>query len=135
VGRHVILYDRDCGFCRTCTALVLAWDRRRALRPVALQEPEGERLLAGMPAAERMASWHLVSPGGRVHSAGAAFEPLLRLLPGGGPPAALAGRFPDAAARGYRAVADMRSPLGKALPARLRRRADALIAARERERG
>jgi predicted DCC family thiol-disulfide oxidoreductase YuxK len=124
-----LLYDRDCGFCRSCTAAVLAWDRRRALRPVALQDSEAERLLAGLPEEERMASWHLVLDG-RVHSAGRAFEPLLRLLPGGGPLAELAARFPDAAERAYRLVADHRSPLGRIVPAAVRRRADALIAAR-----
>ena len=30
-----------------------------------------------------MASWHLVAPDGTIVSGGAAFEPLLRLLPGG----------------------------------------------------
>jgi predicted DCC family thiol-disulfide oxidoreductase YuxK len=92
---------------------VLAWDRRRALRPVALQDPEAARLLAGMGEAERMASWHLIGADGRVVSGGAAFVPLGRLLPGGRPLAALAERCPGAAERAYHLVADHRLALGR----------------------
>ena len=60
-----------------------------------------------------MGSWHLVGADGRVSSGGAAFVPLGRLLPGGRPLAALAERFPRAAERAYRLVADHRSPLGR----------------------
>jgi predicted DCC family thiol-disulfide oxidoreductase YuxK len=97
------------------------------LRPVALQDEEADRLLAGMPEDERMASWHLVEPDGRVHSAGAAFAPLMRLLPGGRSLAPLFDRFPKASERGYRWVADHRSPFGRALPGRAKRWADRLI--------
>src|SRR5262249_60221531 len=31
-----LIYDPDCGFCRWCLGKVLAWDRHRTLRPVAL---------------------------------------------------------------------------------------------------
>ncbi len=130
MGGATLLYDRDCGFCRACTGVVLAWDRREALRPVALQDPEADRLLSGMPGEERMASWHLVTGDGRVASAGAAFAPLLRLLDGGGPLAGLAERFPGAVERGYGWVADRRSALGRVLPERTRRWADATIARR-----
>jgi len=34
---------------------------------------------------QRLASWHLATPDGRLHSGGAVFAPLLRLLPGGAP--------------------------------------------------
>jgi predicted DCC family thiol-disulfide oxidoreductase YuxK len=130
VDRPVVLYDSDCGFCRASLALILAWDQRRRLRPLALQEPEAAWLLPGMDEEERMWSWHLALPDGRVRSAGAAFEPMLRELPGGAPLAALAGRFPNAAERGYRWVSDRRSTLAGALPGSLKRRADALIASR-----
>ena len=114
--RSAILYDRDCGLCRWSLAKVLAWDRRRELRPVALQDPEADALLDGMDEERRMASWHLVTPDGQVHSAGAALAPLLRLLPGGTPLAAAAARFPRAADRLYFAVANRRSALGKLVP-------------------
>jgi predicted DCC family thiol-disulfide oxidoreductase YuxK len=124
---HSILYDPDCGFCRVCVAVVLRWDRRRTLRPVSSTSTEGIERLRGMPEDERMASWHLVLPDGTVHSAGAAFSPLFRLLPGGGPLARLTDRFPEAAERGYRFVADHRTAFSKPLPAAARRWADRVI--------
>ncbi len=126
-----LLYDRDCGFCRWCVAKVLAWDRRGRLRPVALQDAEAERLLAGMAEAERMASWHLVDERGRVSSAGRAFAPLLRELPGGAPLADVAARAPGPLDRAYRFVAERRGALGPLLSAGARRRADRRIAERE----
>jgi predicted DCC family thiol-disulfide oxidoreductase YuxK len=109
---------------------VLAWDRRRALRPVALQDPEAERLLAGMGEDERMASWHLIGLDGRVVSGGAAFVPLGRLLPGGRPLAALAERWPRGAERAYRLVADHRSALGRLVTRGAAARAQRRIEAR-----
>ena len=125
--RHAVLYDRDCGFCRWALAVILRWDRRRALRPLALQDREVDELLAGIPAEERMASWHLVDPNGEVRSAGTAAAPLLRLLPGGRPIAALVERFPRASDRAYRWVADHRSWFGRPVTTGAKRRADALI--------
>jgi predicted DCC family thiol-disulfide oxidoreductase YuxK len=114
---HQILYDPDCGFCRVCVALVLSWDRDDRLRPVPGDELD---------------SWQLVLPDGTVRSAGAAFSPLLGLLPGGGGLARLADRFPDAAERGYRFVADRRSALGRPLPGSLMRWTDRVISESER---
>lgn len=111
----MILYDADCGFCKWTTAKVLAWDRGGLLCPVALQDPEAAALLPGMGYERRMASWHLVSPAGEVYSAGSAFAPLLRLLPGGALPAAAAVRFPRLAERLYGFVAARRSGLGRYL--------------------
>jgi predicted DCC family thiol-disulfide oxidoreductase YuxK len=96
--------------------VVLAWDRRRRLRPVALQDPEADALLGGMDEERKMASWHLVDAEGGVHSAGAGIPALLRLLPGGGPLATLAARFPKAADRLYFAVANRRDKIGPKLP-------------------
>jgi predicted DCC family thiol-disulfide oxidoreductase YuxK len=143
---HAILYDPDCGFCRVCLAVVLRWDRRERLRPVALGGDEADSLLGAMPEHQRMGSWHLVTPrwqedvaenatncrhlempAASVHSAGAAFPELFRLLPGGRPLARLAARFPRASERGYRWAADHRSLLGRALPAASRRWADRVI--------
>ena len=94
-------------------AKVLAWDRHRRVRPVALQDPQGAALLRGMSEEERMASWHLVTPDGRVLSAGGAVPALLQLLPAGGPAAALAAAMPAATDRGYRWVADHRGWFGR----------------------
>jgi predicted DCC family thiol-disulfide oxidoreductase YuxK len=125
--RATVLYDAECGFCRVSLALLLAWDRGGVLRPVALQSPEAERLLEGMTNEERMASWHLVGSEGDVRSAGAAFSPVLRLLPGAGPVARLADRFPAAAEGAYAAVAARRSLFGRLLPAAAKRWADRKI--------
>ena len=106
-----ILYDRSCGFCRRSVERVLRWDRSRRLRPVALQDPEADELLCGMDERTRMASWHLVEEDGTVHSAGAAFPPLLRRLPGGRPLAWLAAALPGPTERAYRYVARTRGPV------------------------
>jgi predicted DCC family thiol-disulfide oxidoreductase YuxK len=98
-------------------ALVLKWDRRGRLRP-----------LPG----EELDSWRLVLPDGAVVSAGAAFSPLLRLLPGGEPLARLADRFPGPAERGYRWVADRRGTFGLLIPASVKRWAGGVISASER---
>jgi predicted DCC family thiol-disulfide oxidoreductase YuxK len=125
----IVLYDRDCGFCRWSLAQLLVLDRRRRLRPVALNTEEANAALADMDPAERVASWHLVAPDGRRWSAGAAASPLLRQLPGGQIPAGVLARAPRVTERSYRWVADHRSLLGRLIPARSKGRADARIAA------
>jgi predicted DCC family thiol-disulfide oxidoreductase YuxK len=127
---HTIVYDGDCGFCRWSLGWVLRWDRRRRLRPLALDTEEAGRLLTEIEPARRMASWHLVDAGGRVLSAGAAAPELLRLLPGGRPVAALLARFPRLTEGAYRWVADHRTALGRPLGERARARADGIIASR-----
>jgi predicted DCC family thiol-disulfide oxidoreductase YuxK len=111
----LILYDADCGFCRCSLSLLLRWDRAGRLRPVALQHPDADELLSDMLPAERMDSWHLISPDGGRWSGGGAVVPLLRLLPGGAAPAAVFARFPRLTDRGYRWVADHRSQLSRLL--------------------
>jgi predicted DCC family thiol-disulfide oxidoreductase YuxK len=103
-----VLYDDDCGFCKWSLDKILAWDRRRRLRPVAIQSDEGQALLAEIPEAERLDSWHLVLPSGEVRSAGEAAEPLARLLPAARPLAGLFRAFPGITNRAYRFVADHR---------------------------
>ena len=121
-----ILYDEDCGLCRWVLAKVLAWDRRRALRPVAIQSAEGGELLADLSEEQRLASWHLIREGHR-YSAGGAFPPLLVLLPGGRPLARLAKGRSGATERAYRLVADNRSAFGRLIPGGAKRRADERI--------
>jgi predicted DCC family thiol-disulfide oxidoreductase YuxK len=118
VKRNALLYDSDCGFCRWSVDKVLAWDRNNRLRPVALQEPEADRLLPGIDAETKMASWHLVTAEGRVYSGGAVAPPLLRLLPGGRPLAAIAAAFPGATERAYRWVSRNRDRFGRLAGAR-----------------
>jgi predicted DCC family thiol-disulfide oxidoreductase YuxK len=125
--RWTVLYDADCGFCRTALALILSADRDRRLRPVALDSPEADWLLGDLVPEQRDASWHLVSPAGRRESAGAAGAPLLRLLPGGAVPAAALAKSPAMTQRAYRWVADHRSTFSRALPAAVKDRATKLI--------
>jgi predicted DCC family thiol-disulfide oxidoreductase YuxK len=115
--RPVVLYDEDCGFCRWATGKLMAWDRRGRLRAVPLQDAEAGRLLPGMDAERRLASWHLVTPDGRVRSAGWAVAPLLRLLPAGTPLAVMAETFPRATDRLYGWTSRHRGWLGAFLGA------------------
>ena len=92
--RHIILFDEGCGFCRWSLDRLLRWDRRGRLRAVPIQSEEGDRLLADLAVADRLASWHLVTPDGRRYSGGAATAPLARLLPAGAPVAIVAETFP-----------------------------------------
>ena len=112
---------------------MLRWDRRRRLEPLALQTAEAAALLGTMPEQQQLASWHLVGPDGAVESAGAAVAPLLRLLPGGAPLAALADRMPRAVERGYGWVARHRSGFGRLVTSGAKRRADAVVARRTGE--
>ena len=130
VKRATVLYDEDCGFCRWALAKLLAWDRRGRLRPEPIQGLEGQRLLAGMPEDERLASWHLATPDGGLRSGGEALAPLLRMLPRGERPAEAAERVPGLVDCGYRWIAEHRSLLGKPLSTGARRRADAAVARR-----
>jgi hypothetical protein len=96
--------------------VILKWDRDRLLRAVPGQDLD---------------SWQLVFPDDTVRGAGAAFSPLFRMLPGGRPLARLTDRFPAAAERGYRWVADHRSTFGRLIPASVKRWADRVISESE----
>jgi predicted DCC family thiol-disulfide oxidoreductase YuxK len=109
---------------------VLRWDHGRRLRPVEIQAPEAQALLAPVDPDARLRSWHLSTPTGEVLSAGAAFPELFSLLPGAAPLGALARGAPGATQRAYLLVAGNRSTLGRLVTAGAKRRADALIAAR-----
>jgi predicted DCC family thiol-disulfide oxidoreductase YuxK len=113
----VVLYDQDCGFCRWAMGKLLAWDRRGRLRAVALQAHEVDELLPGLDRHLQMASWHLLTPDGRVRSAGRAVAPLLRLLPGGRPLAVVAESFPRTTDRLYDWISRHRERLGSLLGA------------------
>jgi predicted DCC family thiol-disulfide oxidoreductase YuxK len=125
-GDWTVLYDAECGLCRVLLVPLLRWDRHGRLRPLPLQSAAAETLLAPLSAAERMASWHLLSPTGQRWSAGTALPPLLRLLPSGRGPATLLARFPTATERSYLWVADHRTGLARLIPSGLKRRADYL---------
>jgi predicted DCC family thiol-disulfide oxidoreductase YuxK len=125
-----VLFDCDCGFCRWSVGRVLAWDRAGRLRPVAIQSDEGQRLLADLTPAQRLASAHAVDADGRRSSGGDAVAPIASVLPGGAPIAELARRVPALARLGYGAIAGRRSLLGKLVSDRAKARADERIAQR-----
>jgi predicted DCC family thiol-disulfide oxidoreductase YuxK len=118
-----VLYDAECGFCAWILSGLLAWDRAHRLGPTALQHSEARHLLAGAQSAERMASWHLISPAGARYSGGAAVVQVFRLLPGGRMPAAAFNHFPTLTEKAYRWVADHRSQLSRLIPTTAKRNA------------
>ncbi len=88
-------------------------DERLALLP--LDEPEAAVLLASIPEHERYASWHLLHPGGRISSRGAAGVDLLYTL-GCRWVAHAVGRAAGPAERLYTVVAEHRDQLGRLVP-------------------
>jgi predicted DCC family thiol-disulfide oxidoreductase YuxK len=129
-ARWRVLYDEGCGFCRWCVGVLLALDRRHALRPVAIGSHEGAMLLGDLDERARREAFHLVDPEGRRTSAGAAVAPLLDLLPAGGPAAAVARALPGPVERAYRLVASNRGTVGRLVGDRARARATRRIARR-----
>lgn len=82
---------------------------------MAIQSPEGERLLAWMPEGERLRSAHVVAPGGRTWSGGDAVAPILSELGSRGAARAAAALFLPLRA-GYRLIASNRTRLSKLMP-------------------
>jgi predicted DCC family thiol-disulfide oxidoreductase YuxK len=72
-------------------------------------------LLASIPEAERLDSFHLALPDGEVRSAGAAAAPLVSELPGGRPLAAIFRALPGPTERAYRLVANNRNRISRRL--------------------
>lgn len=128
----LVLYDAECGLCKWLLAWLLRRDRVGRLRPIALQRPEAGELLADLESAERMGSWHLISPAGGRSSGGAAIPALLELLPRGRHAAALIARFPRLVEAGYRWIAERRARLARLVPESAKRRASEQIQQRER---
>ena len=128
--RPRVYYDQDCGFCRWTLSWILRWDRRRGLRPIPIESPEGDRELGDLGDA-RLEAWHLVRDGVRW-SGGRALAPLLAELPGGRVLAPLARRLECLLVPAYGWVAKHRSGLSRLVPGRSKRRADARLAAYKR---
>jgi predicted DCC family thiol-disulfide oxidoreductase YuxK len=131
--RWAVLYDADCGFCKWLLAGLLRWDRAARLQPIALQRSAADNLLRELTPAERMASWHLISPTGERRSGGEAVAPVLRLLPGGRLPAAGLARFSRLTDCAYRWIAEHRSQLSKCVPSSAKERAAERVHEREQE--
>lgn len=119
-----LLYDSDCGFCRW--SAVQAVKRAPSLLPLAIQSDEGQRMLAQIPQAERLASAHTVGFGG-VHSGSDAIIDVLGAMPRAGLIYKLARAVPTATGLLYRAVVCNRGMLGKLVPAKTKARADTYL--------
>ena len=116
-----LLYDAECFFCMVITDGLLSWDRAGRLHAVSIQSEEGQRLLAPVPAEQRLDSFHLVEEG--VVSGGPALPELLRRLPGGAPPAGLLDRLPGVTDGAYEWIAGHRVQISRFVPGRLKARA------------
>lgn len=127
-----VLYDRDCGFCRWTLAQILAFDRAKRLRPVAIQSDEGQRLLERVPVEERLESWHLVERDGTVKSAEAGFPGLFARLPAGAPIARLTGLLQAPSGAAYRLLVANRTRLGRRIGSERRDRATEALDRHER---
>jgi len=108
-----VLYDENCRFCRRSVDWIRALARGDSLTFAPIGSETGEQLLRDLTADERYASWHLVDEDGRRYSAGAAFPPLLRRLPGLRWLAPVAETFPGAVEAAYRLVSRHRSRLSR----------------------
>jgi predicted DCC family thiol-disulfide oxidoreductase YuxK len=115
VARATVFFDGDCGFCRWSADRLRRWDRRRRLRFATLASPDADAALGALDPGTRYGSWHLVTPDGRVRSAGAAIPAILSLVPGGAPLAWLASRSPSLTEAAYRMVSRHRFRLGRLL--------------------
>jgi predicted DCC family thiol-disulfide oxidoreductase YuxK len=83
LSRPVLLFDEDCGFCRTWVRRLRRWDRGAAIDYLPASARESR---AGLPRIEDAAvsrAMHLILPDGRVLTGAGALPGLLPLLPGG----------------------------------------------------
>jgi predicted DCC family thiol-disulfide oxidoreductase YuxK len=132
VGQITVFYDGACGFCKLCVALLLQWDGKHRLFPMTIQEPEAQRLLASIPAAERLSSAHVLTESGVILSGADGAPAVLSKLPGGRVPAALTTAAMPLARLAYRLVTSARPAIGSILPAAWCRWAAGRIAGRRR---
>jgi predicted DCC family thiol-disulfide oxidoreductase YuxK len=113
-----LIFDGECGMCRSAVARVRAWDRHSRLSYLPFQDPSVGRFGIALPALA--AAMHLVLPGGRVFAGADAVPELGKILPGKrwwtwgfAVPGVRA-----AARRIYRRIAERRQCLVRGLPAR-----------------
>lgn len=81
-GRHVLVYDGDCGFCRTSVAVIQRY-ARTIVELKTFDEVEGTGLLTQLDPEEIAASAHYVRPNGIEFHGGEAMTKALRLVPAG----------------------------------------------------
>ncbi len=127
----LVFYDEECGYCRWSVAQLLRFDRDQRLRLIAIQSPEGERLLADVAPELRLASAHLIDGEGRLFSGGDAAAPIAAALPRLAPTAPLLGRLSGPVNASYNLIAANREQFGRLVGSSARERADRAIAAHQ----
>ena len=130
-GPLLVFYDEECGYCRWSVAQLLRFDRDRRLRLIAIQSPEGERLLADVPDDLRLASAHLIDGEGRLFSGGDAAAPIAAALPQLAPAAPLLRGLSRPVNASYNLIAANRERIGRLVGVSSRERADRAIAAHQ----
>lgn len=123
----IVLYDKDCGFCRWSMAWAIGHDDHEQLVAVPIQSPLGAELLADMDAGERLRSAHVVTGDGLRRSGGEAAADVLALLPKTRMLGGLAHGLPRTTALLYDLVAAQRQAFGRFVGKDARGRADALL--------
>jgi predicted DCC family thiol-disulfide oxidoreductase YuxK len=123
----IVLYDRDCGFCRWAMAWAMRRDSRHLLVAVPIQSSLGAELLGDLGPSERLRSAHVVLDDGRRCSGGAAAAEVLSALPATRALGRLGHGFPRGTALLYGLVAARRQDFGRFVGREARRRADALL--------
>ena len=115
--RPVLLYDRECRFCRFAARSVARLDRRHELALLPLQDDAAAALLAALEEDERLATWRIVQLDGSLIGYGAGIADLLAAMRLTRPLGRLVARVPDGAFELlYRAVAQNRATLGRLVP-------------------
>ena len=118
----VVFYDEGCEICAALAAWLARYGRDVDVAPIG--SARGEHALADLSPAERYAAFHVVDGNGLRGSGGAALPTVLRAVPLGGLPAALATRFPRLSDGVYGYVAARRSVLSRVVRRASRGRAD-----------
>jgi predicted DCC family thiol-disulfide oxidoreductase YuxK len=91
-----VAYDSECGPCTRFREAVEFLDAKGSIAFVGLGQADRSGLLEPVEVSRRRASFHLISPEGRVWSGARALPPLAGILPGGSGVSYVLGRNPMA---------------------------------------
>ena len=115
--RPVLLYDDSCRLCRFAARGVIRLDRLQRLAVLSLKDEAASPLLAALPARERLETWRLAQPDGRLHGYGAGMRELVEAMRSTHSAGPVLSRIPDGLLDAvYRVVARNRSLLGRLVP-------------------
>ena len=80
-GEHVLVFDGECGFCRTCAEFVHK-HARVSIALVPFSELKQYDLLTSLNHRQIVASAHYITPDGKEYHGGESITRALRLVPG-----------------------------------------------------